>query len=374
MACVIPTGMAACCAVAATLGVQYVLFFSPTGRWIMALTWGLVLCMSLAMRVLLARLRRGVTKSIVFVGEDAETSREAVSRLCRESKDAKVIGCFYKNGKALSTQTRAVAGWDQVCSNHTSDMIVVQESCSPELMAEVMRVAHNGLTVTGLVAYFEHKFGRVPCDLIHSDWLLYANHHLHSPVARAVKRCMDVVCAGIGLMLTLPFWPVVALLIKITSAGPVFYRQERVGLHGDVFSIMKFRTMYENAEDPGAPQWAKPKDYRVTAIGKALRKTRFDEVPQFLNVLKGDMSFVGPRPERPEFVDDFRASIPHYDIRHLVKPGITGWAQIMYRYAAGELETKTKLSYDLFYVKNGTLLLDIEIVLRTTRALMNGAR
>jgi exopolysaccharide biosynthesis polyprenyl glycosylphosphotransferase len=214
----------------------------------------------------------------------------------------------------------------------------------------------------------------VPCELIGSQWLLQANCHVHSPVARTLKRAIDLVCACAGLLLTIPAWPLVALLIKATSTGPVFYRQDRVGLDGQVFSMIKFRTMCADAECQGAPQWAKVDDNRVTVVGRILRKTRFDEIPQFLNVLRGDMSFVGPRPERPGFVESFRRAIPYYDIRHQVKPGITGWAQIMYAYAASEHETRTKLSYDLYYVKNGTLLFDLEIVLRTLRALMNGSR
>lgn len=374
MACVVPTAMAALCAASATLGVQYLVYFAPTGRWIMALACMLVLCASVGMRVLLARLRRGVARRIVFVGEDAEASREAVSNIGRDMRDAQVVGCFCHAGRCDSPQCEGTTTLHQACSNNEIDMIVVQDHCSPELMKEVMRVVRNGLVVTGLVAYYEHKLGRVPCDMIGADWLLFANHHLHSPVARVLKRGADTLCAAIGLVLTLPLWPLVAMLIKATSAGPVFYRQDRVGRHGQVFSIIKFRTMYQDAENEGVPQWAKVKDGRVTPIGKLLRKTRFDEVPQFINVLKGEMSFVGPRPERPEWVKDFRESIPNYDIRHLVKPGITGWAQIMYRYAASELETKLKLSYDLYYVKNGTLLLDMEIVLRTLRAMMNGSR
>ncbi len=374
LACVFPALFAGCCTASVVLGVQYVVSFVLTGRWIMGISLSLTVGPTIATRVLMARLRRGITKRIAFVGPDTLSSLEVTSNLSTESKNISVVRILDASKALFSRQPKDLGVVNQFCLDNEIDLVVVQESCPPETIANIMQIVRNGILVTGLVAFYEHNFRRVPCELIGSQWLLQANHNVHSPVARTLKRAIDLACASAGLLLTMPAWPLVALLIKATSTGPVFYRQDRVGLDGQVFSMVKFRTMCADAECQGAPQWAKFNDNRVTGVGKILRKTRFDEIPQFLNVLWGEMSFVGPRPERPEFVESFRRAIPYYDIRHQVKPGITGWAQIMYAYAASEHETRTKLSYDLYYVKNGTLLFDLEIALRTMRALMNGSR
>ncbi len=265
-------------------------------------------------------------------------------------------------------------GLKHFCRNRKVDLIVVDEVCPFQAISSILHMVHNGILVTGLVAFYEHTFRRVPCELVGSRWLLHGDHYIRSPVARALKRLVDVLFASLGILITLSLWPAIAFFIKTSSPGPVFYKQERVGLDGRRFSMIKFRTMRADSESLGVPQWTEPNDNRVTAVGRLLRKTRFDEVPQFLNVLKGEMSCVGPRPERPQFVENFRSTIPYYDIRHQTKPGITGWAQIMYGYAAGDSDTTMKLSYDLYYVKNGTLLLDFEIMLKTMRAMMVGSR
>ncbi|GAH73341.1 unnamed protein product, partial [marine sediment metagenome] len=168
--------------------------------------------------------------------------------------------------------------------------------------------------------------------------------------------------------------PLVALLIKLTSRGPVFYRQVRVGQSERPFRLLKFRSMRTDAEAEGKAIWAAENDPRVTWFGRFMRLTRVDELPQFINVLRGDMSFVGPRPERPEFVEELARKIPHYRLRHLVKPGITGWAQITYPYGADLEDARNKLRYDLYYVKHGNLGLDLVIVLRTIGAMFRGAR
>jgi len=174
----------------------------------------------------------------------------------------------------------------------------------------------------------------------------------------------------------LPVFLFTAIAIKLSSRGPVFYRQERVGVGGKTFRLLKFRSMREDAEKDGTPQWASADDDRITWIGHFIRKTRIDEMPQVINVLKGEMSFVGPRPERPYFVEALGKKIPYYDERHRVKPGITGWAQTNYSYGASEEDARIKLSYDLYYIKNGSLFLDILILLQTVRVVLwgDGAR
>jgi exopolysaccharide biosynthesis polyprenyl glycosylphosphotransferase len=186
------------------------------------------------------------------------------------------------------------------------------------------------------------------------------------------RRIVSVALALTLSIITLPFVPLIALLIKLGSRGPVLYRQKRVGLRGQVFHCYKFRTMRSDAEADTGPTWARDDDPRITGIGHFLRRSRFDEIPQLLNVLRGDMAFVGPRPERPEFVEKLGQEIPYYDIRHVARPGITGWAQINYGYGSSVEEAKEKLRYDLYYIRNVSVILDLIIVFRTFRAVLLG--
>lgn len=187
-----------------------------------------------------------------------------------------------------------------------------------------------------------------------------------------LKRLLDIGLAATGLIITLPVSLVAAILVKGTSSGPVFFRQERVGLNWRVFEILKFRSMRKDAEINGAV-WASEDDPRITAVGRLLRVTRVDEIPQMWNVLKGDMSFIGPRPERPVFVDSLNKRIPFYSLRHIVKPGITGWAQINYRYGASEEDALEKLQYDLFYIKNLGIMIDLQILFKTVKVILFGS-
>jgi exopolysaccharide biosynthesis polyprenyl glycosylphosphotransferase len=182
---------------------------------------------------------------------------------------------------------------------------------------------------------------------------------------------VDLVCAVLGFVLTLPIMAVVALIIKLDSKGPVIYRQRRVGVGGRCFEVFKFRSMRADAEQDGA-QWASRNDPRITRVGAFLRKYRLDELPQFINVIRGDMSFVGPRPERPEFVEELREVIPYYDERHTVRPGITGWAQVQYEYGASVEAACAKLEYDLYYLKHMSTLFDIRIIFHTIKTVISG--
>jgi exopolysaccharide biosynthesis polyprenyl glycosylphosphotransferase len=187
---------------------------------------------------------------------------------------------------------------------------------------------------------------------------------------RIVKRAFDIVVSSFFLVLVAPICAVVALLIKLDSPGPALFTQDRVGLNGKVFRIWKFRSMRQDAEADGIARWASERDPRITRLGHFIRKTRIDEFPQVVNVLLGDMSFIGPRPERPIFVEQLRKEIPFYDLRHRVQPGITGWAQVSYRYGASREDAKKKLCYDLYYVKNNDTVLDLAILLQTVRVIL----
>jgi sugar transferase (PEP-CTERM system associated) len=230
----------------------------------------------------------------------------------------------------------------------------------------------NGVQITDLARFFERVNGRVPIESLKASWLIYGPGFRQNWLRRAVKRTFDIVIASTLLAMMLPVIVVVALLIAFESGTPVIYRQERVGFGGKTFTVLKFRSMRKDAEKDGTPRWAAQQDARVTTIGRFLRRSRIDELPQLFNVLKGEMSFVGPRPERPTFVEMLTEKVPFYAVRHSVKPGITGWAQVRYSYGATIEESAKKLEYDLYYVKNNTLFLDLLILLETARVVLLG--
>ena len=229
----------------------------------------------------------------------------------------------------------------------------------------------SGIKVSEISSFLERQTGRVDLRSISPSWLIYSDGFLGSePLAIVLKRVFDVVASLLLLLITSPLLIATALLVKLTSRGPVFYRQERVGQLGRSFRVVKFRSMVVDAEKDGKARWATEGDPRVTPVGRFLRASRIDEIPQIFNVLMGDMSFVGPRPERPQFVDELAAEIPFYRERHVVKPGITGWAQLNYPYGASIMDARHKLEYDLYYVKNYSLFLDLIILIQTVRVVI----
>jgi sugar transferase (PEP-CTERM system associated) len=233
-----------------------------------------------------------------------------------------------------------------------------------------------GVRVTDLARFFERVHGRVPIESVKASWLIYGNGFRQSWLRRLTKRSFDIVVSLTMLIAMAPVMVLVALLITMDSGAPVIYRQERIGFRGKTFVILKFRSMRQNAEQEGTPLWAALGDSRTTSVGRFLRQTRLDELPQLFNVLRGEMSFVGPRPERPHFVSMLTEQIPFYAVRHSMKPGITGWAQVRYSYGASVEDSAKKLEYDIYYVKNNTLLLDLQILLETIRVVLmrEGAR
>jgi len=243
-------------------------------------------------------------------------------------------------------------------------------------LRELLDCRLAGVQVTDLARFFERVHGRVPIESVKVSWLIYGNGYRQDWVRRLVKRTFDIVVSLVMLTAMAPVMLLVALLIAVEGGGPIIYRQERVGFRGRPFVVLKFRTMQKDAEKDGTPRWATVRDSRTTGIGRFLRQCRLDELPQLLNVLRGEMSFVGPRPERPPFVSMLTEKIPFYAVRHSVKPGITGWAQVRYTYGASVEDAGMKLEYDLYYVKNNTFLLDLQILLETVRVvlLQEGAR
>ncbi len=229
-----------------------------------------------------------------------------------------------------------------------------------------------GIEVVDGHRMYEEECGRLSIDELKPSFLIFSSGFKRKPVTMLLKRMGDLVGSVIGLTFLGPLMGVIALCVKLDTPGPILYRQTRVGLHGYPYVLLKFRSMHHDAEAEGV-KWAELRDSRVTTFGYWLRKLRLDELPQFINVLKGEMSLVGPRPERPHFVQDLRKEIPYYDLRHTVRPGITGWAQTCFHYAASFEDSHVKLQYDLYYVKNLSLWLDLKILFRTVRVVLQGS-
>jgi sugar transferase (PEP-CTERM system associated) len=229
-----------------------------------------------------------------------------------------------------------------------------------------------GVEVEEREAMYERLTGKLAVESMRPSYLIFSRGFLKDPLTLTLKRVADILLALLGLVLSLPLCIAAAVAIKLTSRGPLFFTQERVGQDGRVFRLIKFRTMRADAEKDTGPVWASAGDQRITAVGRMLRKTRIDEIPQFVNILLGQMSFVGPRPERPHFVEQLSREIPFYPLRHTVKPGITGWAQVRHPYGASVEDAKEKLRLDLYYIKNMGLMFDLNIVLRTTGVILLG--
>jgi sugar transferase (PEP-CTERM system associated) len=237
-------------------------------------------------------------------------------------------------------------------------------------LEDLLACRTQGRSVLDLSRFYERVHGEVPIESLKASWLIYSEGFVQGNVRTLSKRVFEILASVVLLALTWPVIVVTAILIKFESRGPVLYKQERVGLSGKTFQVLKLRSMRSDAERDGVAVWATSNDSRTTRIGKFIRKTRIDELPQLFNVLRGEMSFVGPRPERPVFVSKLAEDLAFYDVRHTVKPGITGWAQVRFSYASTLDEAKKKLHYDLYYVKNHSLFLDVVILFQTVRVIL----
>ena len=229
----------------------------------------------------------------------------------------------------------------------------------------------DGLAIEESDSFYERLTGKVSTGTLRPSWLIFSGPSRRMIFYRQLRRLLDVLLSVVGLVLSLPIMMFTAVAIRLDSRGPILYRQTRVGQRNRTFTIMKFRSMRLDAE-PGGPVWAEEDDPRVTRVGRVIRKLRIDELPQFINIIRGEMTFVGPRPERPEFVSRLEREIPYYSQRHLVKPGLTGWAQVRYPYCASVEDAIQKLQYDLYYIKNQSLLLDVITLFETVRIVLFG--
>jgi sugar transferase (PEP-CTERM system associated) len=257
--------------------------------------------------------------------------------------------------------------------NGISRIIVALEDRRNTLpIRDLVRLRVQGIRIEDAHSVIAALTGRVWLETVRPSWFVFSDGFRRSTLTLIIKRALDLALAIVGLTISSPIMILVALAVRLDSRGPAIYRQTRVGLGGRCFDVLKFRSMRTDAEQGTGAQWSSANDPRVTRVGHYLRKYRLDELPQFLNVIRGEMSFVGPRPERPEFVGELRKEIPYYDERHSVRPGITGWAQVQYRYGSSVEDALRKLEYDLFYLKNMSPVFDCAIVVRTIGIVLNG--
>ena len=261
-----------------------------------------------------------------------------------------------------------------VRARHVDRVVVSLADARGKLPVDkLLEMKLDGVSFDHLASVYEQYTGKIAVENLRPSWLIFAPGFKKSRLLSMSKRALDVTAAAVGVALALPVMAIIAAAILLTSNGPILYHQRRVGQHGRIFTVHKFRSMRPDAEAATGPVWAvKEGDARVTPLGSMLRRTRLDELPQLWNVLRGDMSFVGPRPERPEFVGDLTRQIPFYGQRHVVRPGLTGWAQVRYTYGASVEDALQKLQYDLFYIKNMSIALDVFIIFATIKTVILG--
>jgi sugar transferase (PEP-CTERM system associated) len=310
----------------------------------------------------------------VYVLGGGERAQRLVQGLrTRSELGADVVGWSGNLEGPLNRQTMASNLMEVVQQKNVHRVIVaVQDRREAAPMEELLKLRLRGVHIEEATTWLEKISGRIEVENLYPSWIIYAQGFRFSSTFRIFRRLLAFIVSLIGLLLSLPLMPFVVLAIKFDSSGPVLYRQKRVGRGGETFYCYKFRTMRQDAEADTGPTWALDDDPRITRIGKFLRTSRLDEIPQLWCVLKGDMAFVGPRPERPEFVEWLTTQLPYYGVRHMVRPGITGWAQVRYKYGNTIEDAKEKLQYDLFYIKNASLGLDVFIMFQTIKIVLLG--
>jgi sugar transferase (PEP-CTERM system associated) len=320
------------------------------------------------------------TRSRILVLGTGPVAQQVKESLLKCNARADVVGFFPSpNEQQMSVpRSQVLAHTESLAATAVRarvDEVVValtERRAGSMSLRDLLECKINGIRVSDLSTHFEKRLGQIKLDYVNAGWLIFGDGFNQGFWRTAIKRTSDLICSVVLLILTLPLMLVTMVLIKLESAGPVFFRQQRVGLNGKNFEVLKFRSMCSNAESDGKPRWATASDDRVTRVGYWIRKVRVDELPQLWNVLKGEMSLVGPRPERPFFVETLTQDIPYYSVRHSVKPGVTGWAQVRFDYGATVEDAKQKLQYDLYYVKNHTLFLDLLIMFETISVVLTG--
>jgi len=372
----------------ATVGLSILFYVVPAlqlGRGVFLVDVSLAVVVISSWRLLVAwsagHPQLTVRERVLILGSGDQAIELARATLERRDSGFHIVG-FVDNkpelvGKSLINP--AVVGLTdnivQLIDQYQVDRIVVavEDRRGKFPIEELLSLSLSGrVAVEESARYYERLTGKIASEMLRPSWLIFSRGNRFTDFEQHVRRLFNAGLAAVGLVLSLPIMLLTALAVKLDSRGPIFYIQERVGKNGRIFKIIKFRSMKVEAEAKSGPVWAEEDDPRVTRVGRITRKLRFDELPQFINVLRGDMNFVGPRPERPMFVEQLSEIVPYYSQRHVVKPGLTGWAQIKYPYGASVEDAIEKLRYDLYYIKNQSLLLDPIIVFETIKIVLFG--
>jgi len=367
------------------LGALYYIFPGLLiGRGIFVISVFLVAAFVTVNRVVLDRTWQiaAPKQNILILGTQAMAVNVARQLIARDDLNVKLIG-FIEARRGDSGPEKAIFGIPVLdaaenleataLEHHVARIIVAMEDRRGRLpVRELVRLRVQGVRVEDAHTTLSSLTGRIWLESIQPSWFVFTDGFRRSASTLAIKRTLDLAFAMIGLVISLPIMALVAVAVRLDSKGPAIYRQKRVGLGGREFEVLKFRSMRMDAEQANGAQWASKDDPRVTRVGRFIRKFRLDELPQFVNVIRGEMSFVGPRPERQVFVEQLRKDISYYDERHSVRPGLTGWAQVEYAYGATVDDAYRKLEYDLFYLKNMSIFFDCAIVLKTIRIVFTG--
>ena len=369
------------CASTATIiayAIIYVIMYATVGRRVTGLAMAIFLAGGSSVRFAAHWLAHELHCGLLVVG--SRTLFDSFEEAQRNGllKEYRLVGyaAMDEDGTVEASHPsyvgRIVDQLDRLVEYGVTDIVVGDQATrDPRVMEWMVPCLQRGCRVTNEATFYEKATGQILVDQITPSWFLFADLKVHCDKHATFKRIMDLATAVIGLCLSGPLWPLIALAVKLNDGGPAFYYQDRVGQNGRIFRLYKFRTMRTDAEN-GKSLWCSPNDPRVTRIGRFLRRSRLDELPQFYNVLMGQMSIVGPRPERPDIVQALCGQIPYYAERHLVKPGVTGWAQISYRYGSSVEDAKRKLQFDLYYLKQMSFELDLIILFRTAGTFLRG--
>jgi sugar transferase (PEP-CTERM system associated) len=349
-------------------------------RWFLGVSLSAQFILLVAWRTILERrlLAQFGRERVLIVGAGARARRIREAMENRGNLIFELVGCTADRlDESTSTSCRRVGNSVDVCDlvrqERIDHVIVAQDNPRNVFPASaLLRLKQNGVAISEGEYLYERLMGKLLTDYVRPSVLIFSASPMRHTIQIWAKNAIDFVVALTLLIATFPLMVATAVLIKLTSRGPIFYSQERVGLGGKTFTIYKFRSMRTDAEKDGA-RWASTNDDRITPIGRFIRKTRIDELPQLINVLKGEMSMVGPRPERPQFVNKLKEEIPFYELRHIMRPGLSGWAQVRYQYGSSVEDSHEKLRYDLYYIKNYSLFIDLTILLETTKVVIFGS-
>jgi len=353
------------------------------GRWVFFASLIVLIGFIVSWRILYSIIvRKGfLAEKAILIG-DGKLAYDILSEMKRQDDFSYDIRTVLTNGnrqtvEGLSDSVRLINGFDHICELAEEErveniIVALDEKRGVFPFKQLLQCKVKGINIIDGESFYERISGKLLVERINPSWLIFSDGFRKSGIIKISKRVVDLVASTVLLLIFGPIALLTALAIKLDSPGPVIFSQERVGEDGKVFKIYKFRSMRADSEKETGPVWATEDDPRITRVGRIIRKLRIDEVPQLWNVFKGDMSFVGPRPERLYFVEQLTRKIPYYNERHSVKPGITGWAQIKYPYGASEEDALQKLKYDLYYIKNMSLVMDLMVIFQTAKIVLLG--